>query len=322
MEVHASSAGAVSPGIARVHSALQYNDATADTPQGACGNTVPPAQNKWGPLSSARGSAPVAVEEGRSTPIHTLHFDDEVPKTPPVVRRPQLSLQTPDAAVQDIAPASAGVADRQQQYRGVTSTALQDFSDVAAVTARPVKVDARPLAIVRYIRLLVRFSPEPLSSFFAKLEPIVSSWASALHFIFLTLYIFLEIILELSIEVWVALKPYKPELLLPSFAGLVMCFFGGSFVTTIAAAEAYRLVGYESTRECLKTLMEEFQQVVQAAERDAAVGVDDVEPSGDSGKQGRYTVLVVMCNVSGVYDSYVPRMYIVTTLPPGAYLSM
>jgi hypothetical protein len=296
MEVHASSAGAVSPSIARVHSALQYNDATADIPQKAYGNTAPLAQNKSGAFSSARGSAPVAVEEGRSTPTHTLHFDDEVPKTPPVVRRPQLSLQTPDAAVQDISPASAGVADRQQQYRGVTSTALQDISDVAAVTALPVKVDARPLAIVRYIRLLVRFSPEPLSSFFAKLEPTVSSWASALHFIFLTLYIFLEIILELSIEVWVALKPYKPELLLPSFAGLVMCFFGGSFVTTIAAAEAYRLVGYESTRECLKTLTEEFQQVVQAAERDAAVGVDDVEPSGDSGKLGTYAMSIVVCN--------------------------
>jgi hypothetical protein len=296
MEVHASSAGAVSPSIARVHSALQYNDATADIPQEVYGNTAPPAQNKSGAFSSARGSAPVAVEEGRSTPTHTLHLDEEVPKTPPVVRRPQLSLQTPDAAVQDMVPASAGVADPQQQCRGVASTALQDISDVAAVTALPVKVDARPLAIVRYIRLLVRFSPEPLSSFFAKLEPIVSSWASALHFIFLTLYIFLEIILELSIEVWVALKPYKPELLLPSFAGLVMCFFGGSFVTTIAAAEAYRLVGYESTRECLKTLMEEFQQVVQAAERDAAVGVDDVEPSGDSGKLGTYAMSIVVCN--------------------------
>jgi hypothetical protein len=144
----------------------------------------------------------------------------------------------------------------------------------------------------------VLYSPQPLSSFFAKLEPTVSRWASALHFIFLTLYIFLEIMLELAIELWVVLKPYKPELLFPSFAGLVMCFFGGSFVTTIAAAEAYRLVGYESTRECLKSLIEDFKQVLQAAERDAAMGVDDVEPSYDSAKiTSRGAIISVMISL-------------------------
>jgi hypothetical protein len=28
------------------------------------------------------------------------------------------------------------------------------------------------------------------------------------------------------LEIWVQLQPYKPELLLPSFCGLIMCFFG------------------------------------------------------------------------------------------------
>lgn len=160
-----------------------------------------------------------------------------------------------------------------------TSEAVLFNEYTPIVTAKPVTVNPNPLAIIRYLRLLVLFSPEPLSSFFARLEPTVHKWASALHFISLTLYILMEIILELVIEIWVILKPYKPELLLPSFAGLIMCFFGGSFVTLIAAAEAYRMVGYDSTKECLYSLIEDFQNVLQVAEQDAAVGNDDIEPS-------------------------------------------
>lgn len=156
------------------------------------------------------------------------------------------------------------------------------YSNNPPVTAHPIKVDAQPLAIVRYMRLLVKYSPEPLSSMFAKVEPVINKWAHTLHFIFLTVYILLEILLELAIEGYTALKPYRPELLFPSFAGLIMCFFGGSFVTTIAAAEAYRLVGYETTMQCVKSLMEDFKNVLEAAEKDAALGIDDVEPSQDN----------------------------------------
>jgi hypothetical protein len=221
---------------------------------------------------------PVAAAEHAGT-SHLSHataaIDFPAVPTHQIKLSPGLKLAAPDAD-EDI-----GFPGEDANY-GVTSSAALPCNEIAPVVAVPVQVDAKPLAIVRYLRLLVLYSPQPLSSFFAKLEPTVSRWASALHFIFLTLYIFLEIMLELAIELWVVLKPYRPELLFPSFAGLVMCFFGGSFVTTIAAAEAYRLVGYESTRECLKSLIEDFKQVLQAAERDAAMGVDDIEPSFDS----------------------------------------
>ena len=38
-------------------------------------------------------------------------------------------------------------------------------------------------------------------------------------------------------EIMIALKPYRPELLTPTFFGLIMCFFGGSYLTLIAAVE-------------------------------------------------------------------------------------
>jgi hypothetical protein len=151
----------------------------------------------------------------------------------------------------------------------------------AAVTAKPVEVDAKPMAMIRYLRLLVMFSPEPLSSLLAEIEPVVVRWTSAIHFILLTVYILLEILLEIGIELYAVLQPYKPERLVPSFAGLVMCFFGGSFVTTIAAAEAYRLVGYESTMACVQSLLEDYRAILQAAERDAALGIDDLDPDFD-----------------------------------------
>ena len=56
------------------------------------------------------------------------------------------------------------------------------------------------------------------------------------------------------------LGPYKPELLLPAFAGFIMCFFGGSFLTLIAAFEAYRMCGWEQSYQCVKDLGTDFKK--------------------------------------------------------------
>lgn len=66
-------------------------------------------------------------------------------------------------------------------------------------------------------------------------------------------------------------EPYHLELLLPSFMGLIMCFFGGSFMTLIAAVEAYRMVGWESSYHCICSLYEDFQRLAVANSKDDAV---------------------------------------------------
>jgi hypothetical protein len=71
------------------------------------------------------------------------------------------------------------------------------------------------------------------------------------------------------------LEPYKPELLAPAFAGLIMCFFGGSFLTLIAAAEAYKLCGYESTIQALTYLKEDFLKVIEVNKHDDAKDDDN-----------------------------------------------
>lgn len=77
------------------------------------------------------------------------------------------------------------------------------------------------------------------------------------------------------------IKPYRPDLLVPSFVGLIMCFFGGSYLTVIAAWEAFMMCGYDSTKECVMMLISDFQKVVDANKKDDAKdddgdGVSDV----------------------------------------------
>lgn len=69
---------------------------------------------------------------------------------------------------------------------------------------------------------------------------------------------------EKAVALWKKLEPYRPELLIPSFIGLVMCFFGGNFLTLIAAIEAYKMCGYETTLNCINNLIDDFKKVADA----------------------------------------------------------
>jgi hypothetical protein len=65
-------------------------------------------------------------------------------------------------------------------------------------------------------------------------------------------------------EKWELLKPYKLELLTPAACGLILCFFGGSFLTLIAAVEAFRMAGHQHLVECFYELKADFELVLKA----------------------------------------------------------
>lgn len=71
-----------------------------------------------------------------------------------------------------------------------------------------------------------------------------------------------------GMAIWEALQPYRPTLLLPAFCGLIMCFFGGSFFTLIAAVEAYRMCGYETSVQCVKDIYTDFTAFAEANKED------------------------------------------------------
>jgi hypothetical protein len=68
---------------------------------------------------------------------------------------------------------------------------------------------------------------------------------------------------------------YRLELLLPSLAGFILCFFGGEFLTIVAAVEAYRQVGYETTYRCIHELIEDYHKLTVANKADNSVDADN-----------------------------------------------
>ena len=83
-------------------------------------------------------------------------------------------------------------------------------------------------------------------------------------------------------ELWIKLKPYRLDLLLPSFLGIIMIFFGGKYMTIIAAIEAYKLIGYDTTIKCLKDIYDDTEKLIEANKADNLKddnndGVPDVE---------------------------------------------
>ena len=72
----------------------------------------------------------------------------------------------------------------------------------------------------------------------------------------------------------VILEPYRLDLLAPAAIGLIMCFFGGSFMTLIAACEAYRMVGLASQMKLVKELWADFETFSAASRADDKLDLD------------------------------------------------
>lgn len=70
------------------------------------------------------------------------------------------------------------------------------------------------------------------------------------------------------------LAPLHLECLVPTLLGIVLCFFGGHFVLLIAAAEAYRVTGWETTRACALELYKDLYAVKEASKKDDGEDAD------------------------------------------------
>ena len=131
--------------------------------------------------------------------------------------------------------------------------------------------------VTKYVNTLADYAPKQIQPHVQKAAPIIGQIAETIEKLIPIVY---EYYLK-ALELWKKLEPYKPELLIPSFVGLIMCFFGGSFLTLIAAVEAYRMCGYETTFNCLKSLYDDFNKILEANKKDDAKddnndGVPDV----------------------------------------------
>lgn len=115
-----------------------------------------------------------------------------------------------------------------------------------------------------------------------KLAPFI---AFGLQIFFATLPYFNQLFVKLNL-VWEQAKRYHLEELGEAFVGLIYCFFGGSFMTLIAAVEAFRICGWDRTKKCLEKLYENYLKVKEASDNDdnrddnndGIADVDQIEP--------------------------------------------
>merc|ERR1712065_65708 len=71
------------------------------------------------------------------------------------------------------------------------------------------------------------------------------------------------------------LQPYHPEEAGLGLLGLLVAFFGGHFMVTIATIEAFRMTGWETTKNCILSLWEDYKVVKAAYEKDNLVDADN-----------------------------------------------
>lgn len=119
----------------------------------------------------------------------------------------------------------------------------------------------------RYVDAARTMAPELLQPYIKAMVPVARIIAEGVQ---ASIPILVEIH-SMLVKLWAALKPYKPELLYPAFFGIVLCFFGGSFVTLIAAAEAYNMCSHETIMKCIHDLSAEFDAFLIHNEKDDKV---------------------------------------------------
>mmetsp|Transcript_27805 Transcript_27805/g.71581 ORF Transcript_27805/g.71581 Transcript_27805/m.71581 type:complete len:330 (+) Transcript_27805:79-1068(+) len=78
----------------------------------------------------------------------------------------------------------------------------------------------------------------------------------------------------LAVKGWEKLQPYHPEEFIPIIIGLVMIFYGGTFMTLIACIEAYRVFGWKDTEASVKLLVSNFKRAREANEKDNSHDAD------------------------------------------------
>lgn len=79
---------------------------------------------------------------------------------------------------------------------------------------------------------------------------------------------------DLCVQLWIMLEPYNPQQFFPVIAGLAMVFFGGSYLTIIAAAEAVRLSVWERLSTSVRVLHKNYLLAKEANAKDNSVDAD------------------------------------------------
>jgi len=73
---------------------------------------------------------------------------------------------------------------------------------------------------------------------------------------------------------WEKAQPYNPQQFFPVLVGLMMCFFGGSYFTLIAAVEAVRLSVWGRLQHSFTVLVDNYKRAKEESKKDDKVDAD------------------------------------------------
>lgn len=122
-----------------------------------------------------------------------------------------------------------------------------------------------------------KFLPASVSKYVKAVGPYIDI---AGHYLNLWYPIFVNL-WNRAVLIWRKIEEYHPEEYAPMIMGLILAFLGGNFIALIAAIEAFKMCGWETTKRCLHLLYEDYMVVKAASDKDDLVddnndGIADV----------------------------------------------
>ncbi len=119
-----------------------------------------------------------------------------------------------------------------------------------------------------WLTIAVTFFPKQTQEKLLPHLPTIRKLGWCLEIFCTALLVFIEMFIVVISLIWDILKPYRPDIFFKALAGILICYFGSFFMTTIAAIEALYLCGsYQSLFEHIQVVYSEARRALKKVEK-------------------------------------------------------
>lgn len=173
------------------------------------------------------------------------------------------------AAAPESSPSTADPTSKPALFGSAAAPELSPSSGLRQ--RRATKKEEEDKKISAIIGAAAATPPPPLTVYLKRFEPAINALASALVVVG-PVYVRIA---ELLYSAYHTL----PMDLIEALVGLGMCFFGGAYCASIAAVEAFLIVGWDTTSAALLDIYDDVQSIKLAAEADDKKQGGEAEPA-------------------------------------------
>jgi len=147
---------------------------------------------------------------------------------------------------------------------------LEEFGDIFVSCLRScfILVNNLEETVESVLALAITFLPISMQSPLKSYGPILKKVAYGVEILLTALLVLLEMCIVVVALVWEVIKPFRADLILCGISGLIVCFFGSFFMTTIAAVEALFICGtYQSMQANVSVVLEDVRTLFRKVKR-------------------------------------------------------